>query len=272
MPAAWERLVHHLDRPGEPEPDGPGILKGLANGDLAVVVLRGLFPREEFDANVQRVVPLLGQAATTQYSNGSLTTIGPFLAKHLGAVDAYFEEAAAAARLTSSIGFDLAARTRAHLAEVLGLDSFDAAVEPDGRRYAENNVRIYSDGVRTPLHNDNMMRDAADTGLLLQNLRHHLSVVVCLQECEEGGELEIHRKTWAPEDESFKVVHGLGYDDAVTGGAPSHRFKPEAGDVYLLNPTHYHSIEAPLGTADRVTMGFFFGFFDDALTDAIAWV
>ncbi|MEU9078789.1 hypothetical protein ACFYUY_10790 [Kitasatospora sp. NPDC004745] len=271
MPELWGRVVHHLDQPGEPAPDGPGLLKGLISGDHAVVVLRGLLSEEEFTANRERVVPLFGRADTTEYSNGSLTTLGPYLAKHLAAPDTYFEQAAAAERLTAGVGFDLADRVRARLAEVLGLDAFDVAAEPDGREYARKNVRIYSDGVRTPLHNDNMMRDAAGTGLVLAGLLHHLSVVVCIQECDGGGELEIHRKQWEPLDEEFKVVGGLGYDQAVTRGAPAHRFKPQTGDVYLLNPTHYHSIEKPTGT-DRVTMGFFFGFFDPALTRAVAWV
>ncbi len=236
-----------------------------------MVVFRGLLADGVFASNRERIMPLFDQATTTHYTNGSLTTIGPYLAKHLAEPDVYFERAAEAERLTSSIGFDLADRVRGGLAEVLQLNSFEVATEPDGRPYARKNVRIYSDGVRTPLHNDNMMRDAAGTGLLLAKLRHHLSVVVCVQECDSGGELEIHRKQWEPADERFKVVDGLGYDDAVTGGAPAHRFKPQTGDVYLLNPTHYHSIEKPVGT-DRVTMGFFFGFFDDALSDATAWV
>jgi hypothetical protein len=271
MPVTWDRVVHQLDDPTRPAPDGPGLLKGLVNGDHAVVVLRGLLPAEEFGDSLRRVTALFAQAATTQYSNGSLTTIGPFLAKYLADPERYFAEAAAAEELTGSIGFGLADRVRGRLAEVLGLASFEVAREPDGTPYARKNVRIYSDGVRTPLHNDNMMRDAAGTGLLLERLRHHLSVVVCLQECDGGGELEIHRKQWEPADERFKVTGGLGYDDAVTGGAPAHRFKPAGGDVYLLNPTYYHSIEKPTGS-DRVTMGFFFGFCDDALSDAIAWV
>ncbi|MFI9778714.1 hypothetical protein ACIHCV_29045 [Streptomyces sp. NPDC051956] len=271
MPATWDRVVHHIDDPTSPAPHGPGLLKGLVSGDHAVVVLRGLVSETEFAANRQRAATLFGEAATTRYANGSLTTIGPYLAKHLADPGTYFEQAAAAEERTASVGFDLADRVRDELAEVLALDSFDVARESDGRAFASKNVRIYSDGVRTPLHNDNMMRDAAGTGLVLERLRHHLSVVVCLQECDGGGELEIHRKQWEPSDERFKIVDGLGYDDAVTAGAPFHRFKPQAGDVYLLNPTYYHSIEKPTGT-DRVTMGFFFGFFDDTFSDAIAWV
>jgi hypothetical protein len=271
MTNSWETVVHQIDTAAPGDIDGPGLLKGLANGDIAVIVLRGLLPAHEFTRNRERVVPLFDQARTTNYTNGSLTTVGPYLAKHLANPPAYFADAAESDVLTASVDFDLAARTRAALAGVLGLDSFEPAVEPDGRRYAQQNVRIYSDGIRTPLHNDNMMRDAAGTGLILAELRHHLSCVVCIQECDSGGELEIHQKRWQPSDERFKIVGGLGYDEGVVEGVAACRFKPQNGDVYLLNPTHYHSIERVAG-ADRVTMGFFFGFFDDALNDAVAWV
>jgi hypothetical protein len=272
MTTPWKPLIVKIDADTDwSDVDGPGLLKGLANGDVAVVVLRGLLADTEFTRNRDRIVPLFDRARTTSYSNGSLTTVGPYLAKHLADPPAYFREAAEADALTASVGFDLAARTRAALADVLGLTTFTPALEPDGRRYAQQNVRIYAGGLRTPLHNDNMMRDAAGTGLILAELRHHLSCVVCIQECDAGGELAIHRKTWQPDDERFKIVDGLGYDEAVVDGVASCRFKPQAGDVYLLNPTHYHSIERVTG-ADRVTMGFFFGFFDDALSDAVAWV
>ena len=272
MSTAWNPVILRLDRTDDrADVDGAALLKGLVDGDIPVLVLRGLLPAPVFAANRDRIVPLFDQAATTRYANGSLTTIGPYLAKHLGDPQAYFAEAAQAEALTASVGFDLAARTRAALAELLGLRSFEPTVEPDGRRYAEQNVRIYQDAIRTPLHNDNMMRDAAGTGLLLAELSYHLSCVVCIQECDEGGELEIHHRVWQSSDEDYKVIGGLGYDDAVVAGARSCRFKPEAGDVYLLNPTQYHSIER-VGGQDRVTMGFFFGFFDSALTDASAWV
>lgn len=269
MVGSWDRIVHHLEEPGGV--DGRGILHSLVDGSAAVVVLRGLLPRERFSSGLERLLPLFRQATATNYTNATSTTVGTYLAKHLAAPDAYFEEAAAAEELTDSIDFDLADRTRERLADVLELDGFELAQEPDGRAYAKKNVRIYSDGVRTPLHNDNIMRDAAGTGLAVEKLRHQLSVVVCMQECDGGGELEIHQKSWQSQDEQFKIVGGFGYDGQVVGDAAVHRFKPQTGDVYLLNPTYYHAIGAPTGT-DRITMGFFFGFYDDALRDAVAWV
>ncbi|CAM5659769.1 hypothetical protein SALBM311S_09861 [Streptomyces alboniger] len=40
--------------------------------------------------------------------------------------------------------------------------------------------------------------------------------------------------------------------------------------MYLINPTYYHEIEKVHG-ATRTTLGFFIGFTDDTLTNAVAW-
>jgi hypothetical protein len=265
----WGRVVHDVERDGPI--DGPDLVRRLVDGTVAVVVLRNLLPESVFAENRDRLAPVFGQASTTQYTNGSLTTIGPYLAKHLDQPATYFAEARKANEFTESIGVDLGVRTRRRLADTLGLKRFDTESEPDGRSYSQQNVRIYADDIRTPLHNDNIMRDAAGTGLVLAGLRHQLSCVVCIQECETGGELRIHRKRWSEADNEYKIVGGLGYEEAVTQAAPVHEFKPRAGDVYLLNPTYYHSIERVSGS-DRITMGFFFGFYDDELTEAVSWI
>ena len=267
MSNTWSRLVHTADGKSL----GTEPLRRLIDGDLAVLVIKGLVPAEDFAANRERILPLFDRALTTHYVNGTLTTIGPYLAKHLGDPDAYFSEAKEAAELTASIGFDLAERTRNALRDLLGMRRFESLVESDGRRYSESNVRIYADGVDTPLHNDNIMRDAADTGLLLAKLKYQLSCVVCIQECADGGELVAYRKPWEPSDEQYKIAGGLGYEDGAVTDVAAHEFKPEAGDVYLLNPTYFHAINR-VGGPDRVTLGFFFGFFDDDLTDGVTWI
>ncbi|MFF3747170.1 2OG-Fe(II)-dependent halogenase WelO5 family protein [Streptomyces kronopolitis] len=150
------------------------------------------------------------------------------------------------------------------------LSAASVAQEPDARDYAASVVRIHADGVRNQLHNDNIMRDAQGAGLALTDLAYQLSCVVCLQECDAGGELRMYRKPWEPVDEAYKIQDGLGYDEAVVDGYPCHEFTPQAGDIYLINPTRYHSIERVTGP-DRLTMGFFIGFADDALNSAVVW-
>lgn len=263
---SWSRVVVDASA-GRPDAD---LLRRLADGEVAVVVLRNLLPAEAFTENLERVGKLFANASTTAYANGSLTTIGPYLAKYLAEPAGYFTEAEKAGTMLDEVGFDLNERVRSALREAFGLGSVEPVRESDGREYAASVVRIHADGVRNPLHNDNIMRDAQGTGLVLADLAHQLSCVVCLQECDEGGELRIYQHAWEPADERYKIAGGLGYDEAVVDGYPCHEFKPQAGDVYLINPTRYHSIER-VGGSDRLTMGFFVGFADSQLDSAVVW-
>lgn len=271
MSEFWRAATLQLDDPDNGEVPCRQLLQDLVDGSIPVLVLRGAFSGDCVTRNRTAVSGLFHTATTTRYANGSLTTVGPYLAKYLSARETYFSEAADAQSRLSQVGFDLTVMTRQALSRLFGLNSFEPAVEPDGHRYAEQNVRIYPVGNRTPMHNDNIMRDAKGTGLMLADLICQLSCVVCIQECDEGGELQVYRKMWEPADEKHKAVGDLGYYEGLAAGAACHRFKPRTGDVYVLNPTHYHSIER-VGGRDRVTMGFFFGFFDQAMTDAVGWV
>jgi hypothetical protein len=120
------------------------------------------------------------------------------------------------------------------------------------------------------LHNDNIARDAAGTGLAVAGVTRQLSCVVCVDECDSGGELETYRRRWQPADERHKIPGGLGYDEAVVAGVPRTVYRPRAEDVYLINPTYYHAINTVRG-ASRVTLGFFIGFFGDDLDRAVVW-
>lgn len=265
-PDGWGRVVVDASA-GRP---APGLLKQLADGEVAVAVLRNLLPAESFTDNLARVAKLFANASRTDYTNGSLTTIGPYLAKYLDGADAYFAAAATAQQQLDGVGFDLAEQVHDALGGAFGLRSVAPAREEDGRRYPGSVIRIHADGVRNPLHNDNIMRDARGTGLAVAGLTCQLSCVVCLQECETGGELRIYQRGWDPSDESHKIAGGLGYDEAVVAGVPVHEFKPKAGDVYVINPTRYHSIERVAGS-DRLTMGFFMGFADERMDAAVVW-
>jgi hypothetical protein len=263
---AWDRIVCDALR----EVPGAELLSGLVRGEHAVVVLKNLLSADLFELNRKRVLDIFDQAHTTAYTNGALTTIGPYLAKYLDRPQDYFADAAAARQLLNGIGFDLDVQVRAALAGALGLTAVEPAREPDGRAYADSVIRIHADGVHNPLHNDNIMRDAAGTGLALAGLDHQLSCIVCLQECDSGGELVIYGRTWQPGDERFKTPGSLGYPDEVVTGAPVHVFTPQVGDVYLINPTNYHAIRRVSGST-RLTMGFFMGLTGDCPTSIVVW-
>jgi len=250
---------------------GPDVLRSLINGDTGVAVLKGLIDEGELSQSRERLKTLQDETRVTRYVNGSLTLIGTFLVKHLNSLPNYFEAARDADARLDSVGFHLTEKVRDRLREVLGLDSFEVATEDEGRRYASCNIRICAKDIDTPLHNDNIMRDGIGHETVLANLKHQLSCVVCLQGTESGGELSIFSKPWEHADEEFKIPGGLGYHQAVVADREEIRYQPRTGDVYLLNPTNYHAVKHVYGE-DRMTLGFFFGFFDDELRSGVTWV
>lgn len=245
-------------------------LRRLCAGETAVVHLRGLLGEKELDTARRQAHDLLGLASTVNYLNGSLTTVGPYLAAHLQDPQGYFHVATRANALMADAGFDLPARVRAALRRTFDLTALDPASGPDGRRYGEAVIRLHADGVRNPLHNDHIARDAKGTAWNVSEVVSQLSCIVCLQECDWGGELVTYGKRWEPRDERWKVPGELGYRSEVVAAAPRHIFRPQTYDVYLINPTYYHEIEQAHG-ATRTTLGFFIGFRDDTLNRAVTW-
>ena len=247
---------------------GPAALQELVEGRIALVRFKGALAP---DVAAHASAAVLGaQATVNRYSNAALTTVGPYLANRLSSPAGYFAEATRTDQLFPEPGRDPRAIARNLLAETFGLRALDVLSEPGEGPYAPAVARVHADGVSNPLHNDHIARDAVGSGLRVAAVSAQLSCVVCLQECGAGGELEVFRRPWSPEDEAWKVRGGLGYRDEVVAGAPRLRFAPATGDIYVLNPTLYHAIVAVSGRT-RVTLGFFFGLFADRPGEAFAW-
>ncbi|WP_328431812.1 2OG-Fe(II)-dependent halogenase WelO5 family protein [Streptomyces sp. NBC_00453] len=267
LETTWERATYDIS-------DGTVLglepLRWLSAGRIAVVCLRGLLGEKELDTARRQAHDLLGLASTVNYTNGSLATVGPYLAAHLQDPHEYFDVATRANERMAHAGFDLPARVRAALRRTFGLAALGPASGPDGRPYGEAVIRLHADGVRTPLHNDHIARDATGTAWAVADVVGQLSCIVCLQECDWGGELVTYRKPWESRDERWKVPGELCYRSEVVATVPRHVFRPQTQDVYLIDPTYYHEIEKAHG-AIRTTLGFFIGFTDDTLNRAVAW-
>ena len=254
----------------ESDGDHRDSLRALIEGKVPVIVFRDLVPASVLDEQRTRAEKLFSHASTTQYPNGTLTTVGPYLAKYLGDLDGYFRAAAESTELLRSVEFELTDQICAALCKRLSLTSMTVAQDPGRGSYAEGVLRIHGEGISNPLHNDNIMRDISEADSRLALLRYQLSCVACLQGCDTGGELVVYQKSWNAEDEAHKTPNHLGYRSSVVDGVPAFRFKPSTGDIYLINPTYYHEITRVSGQA-RLTLGFFIGFEDDQLTEAVIW-
>lgn len=206
----------------------------------------------------------------SSYLNATLTTLGPYLAKYVSCPGEYFRQVSDIQPVLPQSLTNMECTVYQLVMQWLQLEALNIALEPVLGEYSGSVVRFHANGIANPLHNDNISRDAAGTGLIVTQVTQQLSCVVCLQACTSGGALRIFNKKWGLEDEQFKVEFQLGYADEVVDGYEFCEFSPQRGDVYIFNPNFYHEIDHVVGTT-RITMGFFFGLTDPKGKEAIAW-
>ncbi|HAU5566671.1 TPA: hypothetical protein JD264_23130 [Serratia fonticola] len=245
-------------------------LDDIVTARVPLLVLRNFLTPEVREAVVNDLQQCRDQVRVSRYPNGALTTLGPYLAKHTRAPENYFTELRDIQPALPPSLHCLRDQVYNWVKHSLRLESLHTAREPELGDYAGSIVRFHANGVANPLHNDNIVRDAAGSGLAVTNILHQLSCVVCLQECHAGGELRIFNKKWHPVDERFKTPGELGYQTGVIEQSEACEFSPRSGDIYLFNPAFYHEIDRVEGDT-RITMGFFFGLTDKKMKHAIAW-
>jgi len=169
-------------------------LDDIVTARVPLLVLRNFLTPDVRQAVVTDLQRCREKIRVSHYPNGALTTLGPYLARHTTAPDNYFTELRdIQPSLPPSLG---ALREQIYywVQHALRLESLRTAQEPGRGEYAGSIVRFHADGVANPLHNDNIVRDAADSGLAVTQILHQLSCVVCLQECNAGGALRIYNK------------------------------------------------------------------------------
>ncbi|MHC8314647.1 2OG-Fe(II)-dependent halogenase WelO5 family protein [Pseudomonas sp. LB3P31] len=245
-------------------------LTDIIEARMPVLVLRDfLKPESIFELNAD-LEACRESIRVSTYSNGTLTTLGPYLAKHTRQPISYFDQVADIQPMLPRSLLGMTYYVYGLVKYALQIDTLKTASEPELTSYSGSIVRFHADGVANPLHNDNILRDASGTGLVVTNITQQLSCVVCLQECTSGGILRIYKKKWDPTDEAFKTEGELGYPGEVVKGCEVFEFSPRRGDIYIFNPNYYHEIDRVFGET-RITLGFFFGLTDAAMKKAIAW-
>jgi hypothetical protein len=245
-------------------------LDDIVTARVPLLVLRNFLTPEVREAAVDDLQLCREKVRVSHYPNGALTTLGPYLAKHTAAPENYFTELRDIQPALPPSLHCLRDQVYNWVKHALRLESLQTATDPQHGDYAGSIVRFHANGVANPLHNDNIVRDAAGSGLTVTDILHQLSCVVCLQECSAGGELRIFNKQWQPVDERFKTPGELGYQSGVIEHCETCEFSPRSGDIYLFNPAFYHEIDRVEGDT-RITMGFFFGLTDKKMKHAIAW-
>lgn len=245
-------------------------LDEIMTAQTPLLVLRNFLKPEIRQMVVDDLQQCKEKIQVSHYPNGALTTLGPYLARHISAPEMYFTELRDIQPFLPDSLITLQKKVYQWVKQVLGFERLETASEVRHGPYSGSIVRFHANGVANPLHSDHIVRDAADTGLAVTEIRHQLSCVVCLQECNSGGVLRLYNKKWSPQDESFKIPGELGYRDDIKDGCDGFDFSPQSGDIYIFNPVYYHEIDRVVGDT-RITMGFFFGITDKNMKRAIAW-
>lgn len=121
--------------------------------------------------------------------------------------------------------------------------------------YSQGIIRCHTVGDTVHIHRDNASFDASD--FLISKLSGQLSAVLHLQSCESGGELVIFNKFWNIDDEKFRNP-GFAYSRDIVSETPYTSIRCNQGDLVIINPNKYHSVNMIRGRLKRITLGFFF--------------
>ena len=245
-------------------------LEDVFSAKIPVLVFRGFLSPRMGRAVISDLECCAGSIRVSSYLNATLTTLGPYLARHASSPGEYFRQVRDVQPELPKSLVNLENCIYQLVAQLLQFDSLRTAMEPGSGEYSGSVVRFHANGIANPLHSDNISRDSRGAGWVVTNVAKQFSCVVCLQECTSGGILRLFERKWAVEDEQFKAKCELGYSDAVVSGCGFCEFSPECGDVYIFNPNYYHEIDRVFGVT-RITLGFFFGLVDEHIKHAIAW-
>ena len=132
--------------------------------------------------------------------------------------------------------------------------------------YSHGIIRLHNPGTMIHIHRDNASFEASNFSI--SELFGQLSAVLHLQSPEFGGKLSIFDKFWTRSDEKYRKPE-FGYSNNVIKKAFQTSIPCNQGDLVLINPKKYHSVNAVKGKLVRITLGFFFG--HDKYHNLFAW-
>ena len=133
-------------------------------------------------------------------------------------------------------------------------------------QYSHGIIRLHKPDTTIHIHRDNASFEASNFSV--SELSGQLSAVLHLQSAESGGTLSIFDKFWVKADEKYRKPV-FGYSKEVIKKAPQTSILCRQGDLVVINPKKYHSVNSVRGKLTRITFGFFFG--HDKHSNLFAW-
>ncbi|WP_196884487.1 hypothetical protein [Pseudomonas fragi] len=167
---------------------GPAWLDDVISARISVLVFRGFISSDLTRILIDDLKSCESSVRVSSYLNATLTTLRPYLAKYVWSPDEYFEQAATIKTLLPYSLRQAQSDIYQLVKQWFCLDSLNTAVEPVLGEYSGSVIRFHADGIANPLHSDNISRDAAGSGLIVERIAHRLVVsCVCKHVLQEGS-------------------------------------------------------------------------------------
>ena len=227
-------------------------LNDLSSGKSRYIEIPNVLQNSVCRTLSEKILHNLSETSNSLQSN----IIGTSLSKHIYDKPGYFFNARKSNELIQNLFSETVSPLEKmfQTIELLSHKKILTATE-DGNSYSTCAIRIHKNGDSVHLHRDNCNFEMPD--YFVSKYKNQLSAILYLQTPQSGGELKIYDKIWSKDDESQRNPE-FGYSFNVIEGVNYTTISPVAGNLVLINPNYYHSIESISGTDDRISIGFFF--------------
>ena len=172
-------------------------LESILSGKIPAIVIRNFY----YEENCQKIASRIKNYKQSNFQNGKLKHIGPFLMSHTTDKKKYFEDAKDTQREFEKIFHGLK-NPILHIYEYIGskFPNHSISLARELRNdYSPAVIRMHEKGKAVPVHKDNVRYEGKEYAL--SDIDCQLSCILHLQESESGGDLVMYNKQWKKEDE-----------------------------------------------------------------------
>ena len=232
-------------------------LQSILSDKIPAMIIRNFYDEK----SCQIIADRIENYSQSNFQNGKLRHIGPFLMSHTTDKKKYFEEAKEAQREFEKIFHGIKnpiMRIYESISDKFPDHSMSLAREFKND-YSPAIIRIHEKGKSIPVHKDNVRYEGKEYAL--SEIDRQLSCILHLQESEGGGDLVMYNRQWRKEDERFRNID-FGYSSRLTESSEFCKMSNfNAGDLVIMNPNYYHKVTEITGNTPRITLGMFLGFY-----------
>ena len=231
-------------------------VSSLLSGDIPAMVIRNFYDKKD----CQIIVDNIAKHKLSDFQNGKLRHIGPFLMSYATKNEEYFEAVRKARKIFDSIFYGMEKPTfQIHQILSHALPGYSIANAKFQENYSPFIIRIHEKGKSVSLHKDDIKYEGKNYAV--HNVDHQLSCILHLQEPEKGGELVIYDQKWKKSDERYRDID-FGYSsDLISSSRSCEICNIKSGDLVMINPNYYHEVKKINGEIPRITLGMFLGIY-----------